>query len=408
MKCYILGAGVSKSVGYPLGSELFGEIDKFVRESGPCFDRFDYQKDWNRLHKWLEDSSNPAISQAYRTRNIEQIFTALDFASYLWDEAFVGAVRSDLSSRERTGGSGLFENYDKAVEDYREFRRILLWALEHYFADHHQRDLTASGGPEWDAIKRFGETLDSDDVVITFNYDATLERILLQEGKWSPGDGFGFALKFQQSRHDSNLVKHWTTSEVKVLHLHGATGWYRRPTFAPGFQPQGNGGVSREAFGPAPLETNVALDPLFLEGLGISNRDACLPDALPVATERHVVIHPSFLKDYLSEEGIIPPLWRTAADGLRRAERIFVVGYSLPAADSAALTLLLTACNRGVARVINPDGRVKMRLGRLLRSGDMFEGTATFEEWAKLGCPDQIPWKPRGKSGRSVVIPDVA
>ena len=231
--------------------------------------------------------------------------------------------------------------------------------------------------------------------MITFNYDATLERVLFQQGKWSPGDGFGFDLRFQQSRQDRTPANPWGSSAVKILHLHGATGWYPRPTFGPGFQPQGSGAVSADVFGSAPMETNVALDPQFLEGLGIFNVDACLPDTLPVATERHVVIHPSFLKDYLSEEGVIPPLWRRAADDLRRAERIFVVGYSLPTADSAALTLLLTNCNRGVARVVNPDGRVKMKLGRLLRSGDMFEGTARFEEWVAAGCPERIPWRPR-------------
>jgi len=45
MNAYVLGAGVSKSVGYPVGTELFDEIDRYVRESGSCRDRFDYRKD---------------------------------------------------------------------------------------------------------------------------------------------------------------------------------------------------------------------------------------------------------------------------------------------------------------------------------------------------------------------------
>ena len=40
MKCYVLGAGGAKSVGYPLGTEVFDEIDKFVRDFGACVDRF--------------------------------------------------------------------------------------------------------------------------------------------------------------------------------------------------------------------------------------------------------------------------------------------------------------------------------------------------------------------------------
>ena len=63
-------------------------------------------------------------------------------------------------------------------------------------------------------------------VVITFNYDATLERVLLEQKKWSFSDGYGFELKFQQSRQDKTIVPP-SKSPVIVLHLHGATGWYR-------------------------------------------------------------------------------------------------------------------------------------------------------------------------------------
>lgn len=388
MKCYILGAGVSKSVGYPLGFELFDEIDRFVRQSGRCIDRFDYQKDWDHLHSCLEQNSNPAIAQAYRTRNIEHIFTALDFVDYLRNDALVSVALTKRNSPERTRKSEAFEEYDNAAEDYQESRRILLWALEHYFSHLHHRDHTASEGREWDTLKAFGEMLKPGDAVITFNYDATLERALFKQGKWSPADGFGFELKFQKSRRDKTLVNPWPSSAVKVLHLHGATGWYSRPTFVPGLEPQGSGAVSRDALGPAPLETQFSLDPQFLEGLGIFHVDACLPDKLAVATEPHVVIHPSFLKDYLAREGVIPPLWQMAAKDLRRADRVYIVGYSLPDADSAALTLLLTNINQGIARIINPNRAVKMKLGRLLRTGDRFDCTAKFEKWVEAGCPD--------------------
>jgi len=45
MNAYVLGGGVSKSVGYPVGTELFDEIDKYVRGSGNLTDRFDYRED---------------------------------------------------------------------------------------------------------------------------------------------------------------------------------------------------------------------------------------------------------------------------------------------------------------------------------------------------------------------------
>ena len=258
-------------------------------------------------------------------------------------------------------------------------------------------DCEGSNEKQWDPLRAFGDKLELGDVVITFNYDASLERVLLSQGKWSPKDGYGFELAFQESRYDGKPTQ-FDKSPITILHLHGATGWYRRPAFAPGYVPKGHGAVPREVFGAAPLSTSISLDPLFLRGLGIYNVDACLPDLNDVSNDRHVVLHPSFLKDYETDESgshVFPNLWRMAAQALREAERTYVIGYSLPRADAAALTLFLTSCSRGAVRVINPNGGVKLKLSRLLQSGDSFEGAVTFEEWIHLGCPDQVPWRPR-------------
>jgi hypothetical protein len=215
-----------------------------------------------------------------------------------------------------------------------------LWALEHYFSYRHSLDLQASKGAEWDALKAFGEKLvPGEDVVITFNYDATLERVLLKQGKWSPSDGYGFDLVFQESRENKTLVS-LDKSSIPILHLHGATGWYRRPTFAPGYQPRGRGGaVPVEVFGAAPMGTKISLDPQFLQGFGLSYVDACLPGTAPVSNERHVLLHPSFLKDYETDESdshVFTNLWRIAAQVLLDADCTYIIGYSLPKADAAS------------------------------------------------------------------------
>jgi hypothetical protein len=396
MKCYVLGAGVSKSVGYPLGSELFDEIDKFIRESGACIDRFDYRKDWGTLHHWLETNTDPIAAQAYRSKNIEHIFTVLDFAIALRDTALWSTYREKFPDK-RNRLSTEFDDFDKKIEDYQKYRGILLWALEHYFAWRHEDD--SADSKEWDSLKTFGDKLEPGDAVITFNYDAALERVLLGQGKWSPKDGFGFELVFQESRYDDKPIM-FDESKILVLHLHGATGWYRRPAFAPGYVPTGSGAVPLAVFGAAPMDTNISLDPQFMQGLGIFNVDACLPDLLPVNNERNVVIHPSFLKDYETDDTgshVFPDLWRKAAQALRQAERTYIVGYSLPRADVAALTLFLTNCKRGTVYVINPDGGAKLRLGSLFQSGGRFDGAVTFEEWASLGCPETVPWRPKAK-----------
>ena len=85
MNAYVLGAGVSKTVDYPVGTQLFDEIDKYVRGSGPVIDRFDHRKDWEALHTWLANNSNPMIAQAYYTKEIEHLFTVFDFSTELRD-----------------------------------------------------------------------------------------------------------------------------------------------------------------------------------------------------------------------------------------------------------------------------------------------------------------------------------
>ena len=384
MNAYVLGAGVSKSVGYPVGPELFDEIDKYVRESGNCCsDRFDYRKDWDALHQWLRDNCNPTIVQAYATKDIEHLFTILDFAIQLRSDAFSNAFLTKEPD-ERTARAAAFDAFDNKIEDYQRYRSILLWALEHYFEGWHVRDYGWEKRKEWDVLRALADRIKPEDVVITFNYDATLERALLEQKKWSFSDGYGFELVFQRARHDKTIVP-LSKSPVIVLHLHGATGWYRRPTFAPEYPlpPEGAGALPVEAFGAAPLDTNISLDPKFLTAFGICNVDACLPDTLPVHDERHVVLHPSFLKDYETDESgshVFVRLWQRAAQALREAEHTFIIGYSLPKADVAVLTLLITTLRRGTVTVVNPTGRVVMRLGRLF-SGNPFGRAFTLEQW---------------------------
>jgi hypothetical protein len=73
-------------------------------------------------------------------------------------------------------------------------------------------------------------------------------------------------------------------------------------------------------------------------------------------------------------------LWKKAGEVLRRADEVFMVGYSLPEADSAALTLLLTSCVGRNVRVINPDPTVNFRLNHLF--AQTFRRPAiSFKQW---------------------------
>ena len=279
-------------------------------------------------------------------------------------------LKASAAQEEAEAAVAKHRSFGSEVKEYRDVRMKLLWAMESYFLHRNHLDKQSYACPKWEVLRRFGKLLESGDIVITFNYDSTIERVLLDQEKWAPGDGYGTDLVFQQNQYDKTRVD-FPPSMVKVLHLHGAIGWYSKPTFSPDFRPsaEGGGAIPREALSPAPLETEIALDPLLLQGLGIHNVDASLPHRPP--NESQILLHPSFLKAYGGEDRPYQPfsrLWKMAAGMLRSAEEITIIGYSLPPADNAAWTLLHTTCDPERTMIVNPDKSIlRNRYGRLLK-----------------------------------------
>jgi hypothetical protein len=81
-------------------------------------------------------------------------------------------------------------------------------------------------------------------------------------------------------------------------------------------------------------------------------------------------------------------LWQKAAEVLRGADHAYIIGYSLPKADVAALTLFLTTLRRGSVTVVDRNKRVMMRLGQLF-GANPFGRAFTLEEWLSAGCPQR-------------------
>ena len=145
--------------------------------------------------------------------------------------------------------------------------------------------------------------------------------------------------------------------------------------------------IPPEARTPAPIETKISIDPIVLTDFGIYTAvDASMPDRPP--NEYQVLLHPSLLKDYAGEENGNPvfiKMWRMAAEALRSANRVVIVGYSLPPADSAAWTLLLANCDAARTTVVNSDQLVMKRYRRLLnqplpKMSDL-RPPQKFEDW---------------------------
>src|SRR5262245_11767186 len=118
MKVYVLGAGASYPI-YPLASQLFLEISAFIKSCSPCFDRFDYEKDWPALLKWLAENPDPLLRQAYRNGNLEQIFTVLDLANSLQDESLISILRASKAGLEEVAAAEAA--HEAIAPDFREY-----------------------------------------------------------------------------------------------------------------------------------------------------------------------------------------------------------------------------------------------------------------------------------------------
>ena len=212
--------------------------------------------------------------------------------------------------------------------------------------------------------------------MITFNYDASLERVLLEQSKWNPSDGYGLGAIRLVLRESGPRYLPSEPSTVPIFHLHGSFGWCTN------FSLSGASG------------TRISLSTDFLDGLGIGAEDVTWKDSGASSNPSNVdpiVIHPSFFKDYddRNQYGAIPEVWRNAAGALRAADHIYLVGYSLPPGDSAALTFLVTNCDRRRVTIINNHKSTCIRLRQLLGPwSGLLPNTyplVDFEGWVETG-----------------------
>jgi hypothetical protein len=195
------------------------------------------------------------------------------------------------------------------------------------------------------------EVIQDGDVVITFNYDVSLDRELRKAKRWEISDGYGFDLEIP------NMPKSGTT----LLKLHGSTNWMDS-LFAgarPGKSSQGFGWDSR-GLRPVVLPREFEFlgyegvtDPKFSGG-GVDRSGSMI---LPSRNKRFYVstsINPR------EREAFWSALWGQAEIALRNTGEVVIIGYSLRVADAEARRLLLRAINRGSLLTIccgqNTDG----------------------------------------------------
>jgi hypothetical protein len=249
--------------------------------------------------------------------NIEQILTDLD-------ECFPG---SRAASLQRPIRASLLASLRQALREF--FNAI--------------RDAPA---PLYERLAR--ECLNPGDVIITFNYDVACERELKRAGLWEISDGYGFLFG-----HD--VIP---SANVKILKLHGSTSWWG--VIFGGSTGGFSVGSDSNSLGSRP--TIFFRPDLKFLGYPDQVRD---PECGHVARGAGIpaIIMPTYKKRFFEQtslgrewETFWRSLWQQAEYALASAERITIIGYSMPEADQDARKLLLEKSNRNARITICSGG----------------------------------------------------
>jgi hypothetical protein len=317
MRVFVLGAGASVHVGYPLTNDLGPELGRWAGDNPPP---------WN--YEYWPDSEGQ--KEYGPLDDIEDFVTRVERSEK--PELILGGLREAIC--------GFFDSIrTKDASFYRQFA---------------------------------SDVIQDGDVVITFNYDVSLDRELRRAKRWEIGNGYGFEIP--------KMPKSTTT----LLKLHGSTNWMdslfggmRAGTFSQGF------GVDSMGLQPVVLPGEFRFlgyegvtDPEF-KGGGVTRSGSM------VLMSRNKRFYVSTSINPRERESFWSALWGQADTALRSAGEVTIIGYSLPEADAEARRLLLETTNRDSSLTIC-CGRDTDRVGNeFFQSGfsQVHTESKRFEDW---------------------------
>lgn len=358
MKVLFLGAGASIPAGYPPALKLLPEVRAAAVGSPSVSEQRDLTS-WDRAITDAEKLGLPRL--LLESPNPEIALSLLDLWEQAQDEAGANFMRC---ARDGAPDETTFRaHFTDDVRVITAARRAMHRLLAHYFATATYKDFKA-GNASRRYLRRILERLAPGDVVITLNWDTTVEMTLAKRGRWFARDGYGLSTRL---RVDHGLPKGTRTaslrSAVTVLKLHGGVGW-KIPSF------DANRVYLSHAYLLQHLPTTVGRARVFF----VDDKATGEPiDALD-----DLLVVPSYLKR-IWETPDMELVWRKATWALTRASAVEIWGYGLPDSDGE-VRMLLSALRHRIDRdrvqvtVHNPASDARDRWRQLLGARAKIDG----------------------------------
>lgn len=364
MRVLFLGAGASKCAGYPLANELMPAI----RDEAENTRLHNLKSAWQAWTEFLRHQKGP-LALLLKNPNPEVVLSAVDLCELAretrgaFKERYADQAWSYILSDTRVPNHWSRSAGHRSLFEAGNARNRFIDCLEWFFTFKHEDDSKEERRNRRGYLRDLLLELRTGDVVITLNWDTTVERSLEELGRWNPVRGYGFERTLRIGRRDdsrplpSDFPK---DSEIVVLKPHGSYGWHQMPG-------------ENLYFG------NYYFLPYFTyryDGLPFFDPDG--PDSGP---DGHPVLaYPSFLKQLGGGE--MQHIWHLASDALQIADKIDVWGYSLPESDIAVRVLLnpvrfRLAKGQVAVRVHEPyNGQVRHRWTVFLNNRDCVDKQA--------------------------------
>ncbi len=330
---YVIGAGASLRVGYPLASGMGRQLLDFM------------------LHFPVEPYRSAArllIETFGRSSDIEDMVTELGTRIQSLNRA--GSLEGEVGPL----GIGNLRGY-------------LGVALREWFREIHRKPATAYA----EFTKNVAQP---GDVIITFNYDDSLERELKRAAKWDISRGYGFPLAYEA--HPSGVL---------MLKLHGSMNWLVSVFGG------ATGGPSTWDVAEGSLGRHPVIHQADLEYLGYSDfrghlysRGGAFPCLILPGRKKQFFYDTSLGNEFTE---FWRDLWSQATQALQRNEKLVLCGYSLLPVDQDSRDLLLTAPKKATNITI-VSGDQNDRIASDFRAVgfqdvNVFPG-GRFEQWVQV------------------------